>query len=81
MTLSQVEFIIYVIRVPAYGFIKLSVIYFYRRNFVKGDPRLCHCGYLDHCPLLPGDYQARFLCPQQLGTLDQSEVRHQRRYS
>ncbi|KAL8993641.1 MAG: hypothetical protein Q9169_006190 [Polycauliona sp. 2 TL-2023] len=33
-----VEFIIYVIMVPAYGFIKLSVIYFYRRIFVKGTP-------------------------------------------
>lgn len=35
---TQVEFIIYVIMVPAYGFIKLSVIYFYRRIFVKGTP-------------------------------------------
>ncbi|KAI4274744.1 MAG: hypothetical protein LQ337_003715 [Flavoplaca oasis] len=35
---AAVEFIIYVIMVPAYGFIKLSVIYFYRRIFVKGFP-------------------------------------------
>ena len=26
----------------------------------KGYPGPCHCGYLDHCPLLPGDYQSRF---------------------
>ena len=38
MTLSQVGFIIYVIMVPAYGFSKLSVIYYYRRIFVKGTP-------------------------------------------
>ncbi|KAL8894163.1 MAG: hypothetical protein Q9192_004559 [Flavoplaca navasiana] len=36
--MKKVEFIIYVIMVPAYGFIKLSVIYFYRRIFVKGTP-------------------------------------------
>ncbi|KAL8952931.1 MAG: hypothetical protein Q9222_001190 [Ikaeria aurantiellina] len=36
--LSKIEFIIFVIMVPAYGFIKLSVIYFYRRIFVKGIP-------------------------------------------
>ncbi|KAI4193268.1 MAG: hypothetical protein LQ346_003963 [Caloplaca aetnensis] len=36
--MKKVEFIIYVIMVPAYGFIKLSVIYFYRRIFVKATP-------------------------------------------
>ncbi|KAL9023077.1 MAG: hypothetical protein Q9180_008405, partial [Flavoplaca navasiana] len=36
--MKKVEFIIYVVMVPAYGFIKLSVIYFYRRIFVKGFP-------------------------------------------
>ncbi|KAL8981134.1 MAG: hypothetical protein Q9205_003993, partial [Flavoplaca limonia] len=36
--MKKVEFIIYVIMVPAYGFIKLSVVYFYRRIFVKGTP-------------------------------------------
>lgn len=36
--MEKVEFVIYVIMIPAYGFIKLSVIYFYRRIFVKGTP-------------------------------------------
>ncbi|KAL8828087.1 MAG: hypothetical protein Q9170_006753 [Blastenia crenularia] len=36
--MEKVEFIIFVTMVPAYGFIKLSVIYFYRRIFVKGVP-------------------------------------------
>ncbi|KAL8710643.1 MAG: hypothetical protein Q9220_004867 [cf. Caloplaca sp. 1 TL-2023] len=36
--MEKVEFIIFVIMVPAYGLIKLSVVYFYRRIFVKGIP-------------------------------------------
>lgn len=32
----KIEFVFYVIMVPAYGFIKLSVMFFYRRVFVKG---------------------------------------------